>query len=226
MSVRLYVDAALRRDAEIDLPETAARHVQVRRLQPGDALRLFDGRGGEWDATVQQMGRQRVMVCVVTLALGMPANERMDWLVEKATELGAQAIVPLHTERSVLRLDAGRAERKRAHWQGIAAAAAGQCGRNRLPQIAPVQTLHALLAQPAAAARRLLLTPDAAAPPLAQAAAGAQALLCLSGPEGGLTPDEEAAARAAGFQPAQLGTRVLRAETAPLAVLAWIALNA
>ncbi len=214
MSVRLYVDAALRRDAEIDLPETAARHVQVRRLQPGDALRLFDGRGGEWDATVQQMGRQRVMVCV------------MDWLVEKATELGAQAIVPLHTERSVLRLDAGRAERKRAHWQGIAAAAAGQCGRNRLPQIAPVQTLHALLAQPAAAARRLLLTPDAAAPPLAQAAAGAQALLCLSGPEGGLTPDEEAAARAAGFQPAQLGTRVLRAETAPLAVLAWIALNA
>jgi 16S rRNA (uracil1498-N3)-methyltransferase len=213
--------------------------VQVRRLQPGDALRLFDGRGGEWDATVQQMGRQRVMVCVgahhaierelptpVTLALGMPANERMDWLVEKATELGAQAIVPLHTERSVLRLDAGRAERKRAHWQGIAAAAAGQCGRNRLPQIAPVQTLHALLAQPAAAARRLLLTPDAAAPPLAQAAAGAQALLCLSGPEGGLTPDEEAAARAAGFQPAQLGTRVLRAETAPLAVLAWIALNA
>jgi len=134
--------------------------------------------------------------------------------------------VPLHTERSVLRLDAERAERKRAHWRGIAAAAAGQCGRNRLPQIAPVQILHALLAQPAAAARRLLLTPDAAAPPLAQAAAGAHALLCLSGPEGGLTPDEETAARAAGFQPAQLGTRVLRAETAPLAVLAWIGLNA
>jgi len=238
MSVRLYVDAALRRDAEIDLPEAAARHVQVRRLQPGDALRLFDGRGGEWAATVQQMGRQRVAVRVgahhaierelrvaVTLALGMPANERMDWLVEKATELGAQAIVPLHTERSVLRLDAERGERKRAHWQGIAAAAAGQCGRNRLPQIAPVQPLQALLAQPAAAARRLLLTPDAAAPPLARAAAGAEALLCLSGPEGGLTPDEEAAARAAGFQPVQLGPRVLRAETAPLAVLAWIGLN-
>ena len=239
MSVRLYVAADLRRDAEIELPEAAARHVQVRRLQPGDRLCLFDGQGGEWTATVLQMGRQRVTVRVqqfdpverelarpVTVALGMPANERMDILVEKATELGVHAIVPLHTERSVLRLDDERAQRKRAHWQAIAAAAAGQCGRTRVPQVAPVQALPALLAAPAEGRLRLLLSPAPDASPLAAAAAGVQPLLVLSGPEGGLSPAEDAAARASGFVPASLGPRVLRAETAPLAVLAWIGLNA
>jgi len=239
MSVRLYVDLPLHAGLETALPEAAARHVQVRRLQPGEQVWLFNGQGGAWQAVVLQMGRSQVQVRVerfdaterelpqpVTLALGMPANERMDWLVEKATELGVHAIWPLHTERSVLRLDGERAERKRQHWQGIAAAAAGQCGRNRVPQIAPVQTLQALLARPADGSRRLLLAPDAKALPFARVAAGASALLTLSGPEGGLTPDEEAAARAAGFQPTHLGARVLRAETAPLAVLAWIGLNA
>jgi len=239
MSVRLYADLPLQAGLETDLPEAAARHVQVRRLQPGERVWLFNGQGGAWQAQVLQMGRSQVRVRVetfdaterelavpVTVALGMPANERMDWLVEKATELGVHAIWPLHTERSVLRLDGERAERKRQHWQGIAAAAAGQCGRNRVPQIAPVQTLQAMLARPDEGPRRLLLAPDAAAAPLASAAAGASALLCLSGPEGGLTPDEEAAARAAGFQPTHLGARVLRAETAPLALLAWIGLNA
>lgn len=238
MSVRLYVDAALRRDAEIDLPAAAARHVQVRRLQPGDPLRLFDGQGGEWRATVLRMGRSQVLVRVgdfdaaereaalaVTVALGMPANERMDILVEKATELGVHAIVPLLTERSVLRPDGERAQRKRAHWQGIAAAAAEQCGRNRVPQVAAVQTLGDFLARPADGARRLLLTPAADAAALRAAAAGADALLTLSGPEGGLSPAEEAAARACGFAATSLGERVLRAETAPLAVLAWVGLG-
>jgi 16S rRNA (uracil1498-N3)-methyltransferase len=160
MSVRLYVDAALQRDSELDLPAAAARHVQVRRLQPSDPLRLFNGQGGEWAATVLHMGRSQVRVRIqtfvpverelalrITVALGMPANERMDLLVEKATELGVHSIQPLHCERSVLRLAGERAERKRVHWQGIAAAAAEQCGRTRVPEVAAVLALDAFLAQ-------------------------------------------------------------------------------
>ena len=238
MSVRLYVDAAWQRDAEIDLPAAAARHVQVRRLQPADPLRLFNGQGGEWAATVLHMGRSQVTVRVgefdpverelalrVTLALGMPANERMDWLVEKATELGVHAVQPLLCERSVLRLASERAQRKREHWQAIAVAAAEQCGRTRVPQVAAVQTLGAFLAQPAGEALRLLLSLDDTTPPLHQAVSAAAAVLALSGPEGGLSPAEEAAARCSGYLPARLGPRVLRAETAPLALLAWIGLR-
>jgi 16S rRNA (uracil1498-N3)-methyltransferase len=238
MSVRLYVDAALRRDAEIDLPAAAARHVQVRRLQPADRLRLFNGQGGEWAATVLHMGRSEVRVRVdafdpverelglsVTVALGMPANERMDLLVEKATELGVHAILPLICERSVLRLAGDRAQRKRAHWQGIAAAAAEQCGRTRVPEVAAVQTLEAFLAQLPAQGLRLLLSPGEDVAALHAVAAGAQALLTLSGPEGGLSSGEEDAALARGFRRVRLGERVLRAETAPLAVLAWAGLR-
>jgi 16S rRNA (uracil1498-N3)-methyltransferase len=238
MSVRLYVDAALQRDAEIDLPAAAARHVQVRRLQPADRLRLFDGRGGEWTATVLHMGRSQVRVRVdtfdpverelglrVTVALGMPANERMDLLVEKATELGVAAIVPLLCDRSVLRLAGDRALRKRVHWQGIAAAAAEQCGRTRVPEVAAVQTFDAFLAQLPEHGLRLLLSPGDGAAALHAVAAGAKALLTLSGPEGGLSSAEENAALARGFVRARLGERVLRAETAPLAVLAWAGLK-
>jgi 16S rRNA (uracil1498-N3)-methyltransferase len=238
MSVRLYVDAALQRDAEIDLPAAAARHVQVRRLQPADRLRLFDGRGGEWAATVLHMGRSQVRVRIdafdpverelgieVTVALGMPANERMDLLVEKATELGVHAIQPLLCERSVLRLASDRALRKRAHWQGIAAAAAEQCGRTRVPEVGAVQTLDAFLAQLPQARLRLLLSPGEGVAALHNVAAGATQLLTLSGPEGGLSPIEENAAIARGFVRARLGERVLRAETAPLAVLAWAGLK-
>jgi 16S rRNA (uracil1498-N3)-methyltransferase len=238
MSVRLYVDAALQRDAEIDLPAAAARHVQVRRLQPADRLRLFNGQGGEWGATVLRMGRSQVRVRVdvfdpverelgvhVTVALGMPANERMDLLVEKATELGVAAVQPLLCARSVLRLAGDRAQRKRAHWQGIAAAAAEQCGRTRVPEVAAVQTLDAFLAQPPAPGLRLLLSLGEGVAALHQVAAGAHALLTLSGPEGGLSADEEDAALARGFVRARLGDRVLRAETAPMAVLAWAGLK-
>ena len=238
MSVRLYVDAALQRDAEIDLPAAAARHVQVRRLQPADRLRLFNGRGGEWAATVLHMGRSQVRVRVdafepvqrelgihVTVALGMPANERMDLLVEKATELGVASIQPLLCERSVLRLAGDRALRKRMHWQGIAAAAAEQCGRTRVPEVAQVQTLDAFLAITSEPGLRLLLSPGEGVAALHQVAAGERSLLTLSGPEGGLSSAEENAALARGFVRAGLGERVLRAETAPLAVLAWVALK-
>ncbi len=233
MTLRLHVDTPLSAPGPIVLPPGPARHVQVRRMQPGEALVLFDGLGGEWDARVREMGRRDVTVELgthrsierelavrVTLAIGMPANERMDALVEKAAELGAAVIQPLHTARSVLRLSGERAERRRAHWQGVATAACEQSGRTRLPELAPVRELDEWLrATVSRVAQKWLLAPESAAP-LAQARIGAHDLLVLSGPEGGLSPEESAQALAAGFTPWSLGPRVLRADTAPLAVLA------
>ncbi len=239
---RFYCPAPLQPDALLSLPAQAARHVQVLRLQPGQALTLFNGEGGEFAATVTQMGRSEVQVRVgahqpldraarhaVTLAVGMPANERMDWLVEKATELGAAALQPLMTERSVLRLSGERAEKKVAHWHSVAVAASEQCGGNRVPPVRPVSTLAAWLAGlPAApAGARLLLSLRPPCPGLlnavAQLAPDAPITL-LSGPEGGLSPVEEDAALAAGFVAVSLGQRTLRAETAALSALAALLL--
>jgi len=244
MGVRLYVAVArpLAAGQEIDLPEAAARHAQVRRVQPGERLVLFDGSGLEWPAEVLSIGRRSVRVALgdavavdreaalaVTLAVCVPANERMDALVEKACELGAAAIQPLLAERNVLRLEGERAERRRGHWQSIAAAACEQCGRARVPEVAPLRTLEAWLAAPPPADARWLLsladeaqairsTPKPAPRP-------AHGVLVLSGPEGGLTEAEQGAARAAGFVPVSLGPRVLRADTAPLAALTWLTLG-
>ena len=241
MTMRLFVPEALVADTELPLPEGAARHAMVRRVQPGDGLTLFDGRGSDWPAQVLAVGRHSVSVRVgapqavhremalqVTVAIAMPANERMDVLVEKATELGVALIQPLHSERSVLRLAGERAERKRLHWQAIAQAACEQCGRALVPQVAPVQDwqpwLRAVAAQSDGGARWLLsLQPGAQ--PVSALGLPATLLCTLSGPEGGLTGDEEEAARAAGFVAVDLGRRVLRSETAPLAVLAWAALR-
>jgi 16S rRNA (uracil1498-N3)-methyltransferase len=236
---RIFVEQLLAPGAEFALADKAARHVQVLRLQPGAELLLFDGQGGQWEAAVVRMTRSAVWVHVgahqalerelaahVTLAVGMPANERMDGLIEKATELGAVAIRPLVCERSVLRVDGARAERKAAHWQAIATAACEQCGRNRVPQVGAPQLLrdwlNALPREPATA-RWMLSLADAQSWPPAQWRGAAVEL--LSGPEGGLTLAEQAAAREAGFVAYCLGERVLRADTAPLAALAWIALE-
>ncbi len=218
------------------LPPGAARHVQVLRLQPGDALTLFDGRGGEYTATVERMGRSEVTVQVgahapvereprraVHLALGMPANERMDWLVEKATELGVASIQPLVSAHGVLRLAGERADKKRQHWEAVAAAACEQCGRNRVPQIHPVRPFADWIAAAPEGASRFVLSLAAGARPLAAAPGPAQDALVLSGPEGGLSAGEEALAIAQGFAPATLGPRVLRAETAALAALVRLA---
>jgi 16S rRNA (uracil1498-N3)-methyltransferase len=170
-----------------------------------------------------QAAVERELAHRVTLAVGMPANERMDALVEKATELGVAVLQPLMCERSVLRLSGERAERRRAHWQGIAIAASEQSGRTRVPQIEPVRSLTDWLPQPSAG-ERWLLSPGATRP-LAMPPKGAQEVIVLSGPEGGLSAAEEALARSAGFEPASLGPRVLRSDTAPLAVLAWLGLH-
>ena len=238
MPARFFIDRPLRAEETFPLPAGAARHVQVLRLQPGAAITLFDGAGGEWAATVLQMGRSEVTVQLgahapvdrelpldVTLALGMPANERMDAVIEKATELGVAAIQPLMCERSVLRLNAERAQKKVAHWQAVAQAACEQSGRTRVPAIGPVRTLSEWLAAlPAGGAARWMLSlGDAQA--VAAMARAAHGVVCLSGPEGGLAPGEESAARAAGFLPVSLGPRVLRADTAPVALLAHLALG-
>ena len=239
MPARIFVDQPLHPGAVIALPAAASRHVQVLRLQPGATLTLFNGHGGEHSASVVLMARSEVQVRVgahdaveretrrqVTLAIGMPANERMDTVIEKATELGAAAIVPLLCERTVLRLSGERAEKRLAHWRGVAVAACEQSGRTRLPAIAPVEGLAAWLQSlPDADAARWMLSLGEA-PALSQAAAleapRERPLCLLSGPEGGLTADEEALARRHGFTPLSLGPRVLRADTAPLAALACL----
>jgi 16S rRNA (uracil1498-N3)-methyltransferase len=236
---RIHVERPLAPGAEFALSAVGTRHVQVLRLQPGDALTLFDGSGGQWVSAVSGISRREVRVRTlhfeaaerelaqaVTLAVGMPANERMDALIEKVTELGVACIQPLVCERSVLRVAGERALRKAAHWRAVAVAACEQCGRNRVPELAEpiklVSWLHTLEGH--SGALWLLSTADDALP-WPPAARDAREVTVLSGPEGGFTAAEEAAARAAGFISHSLGSRVLRADTAPLAALAWIALE-
>lgn len=243
MPPRFFIDRPLQAGGSFALPAGPARHVQVLRLQPGAAITLFNGEGGEWAATVTQMGRSEVSVQLgahaevdrelplsITLALGMPANERMDAVVEKATELGVSVIQPLMCERSVLRLSGERAAKKVAHWQAVALAACEQSRRTRVPQIAPVRSLGEWLLElapgasvPNAPARWMLSLAEAR--PVAALALPQAGALCLSGPEGGLSPAEESSAREAGFVPVSLGPRVLRADTAPLALLGHVSLS-
>lgn len=248
---RFYCPVALAPGITLDLPDGAARHAQVLRLQPGSVITLFgftslQFTGGEFSATVTAMGRQSVQVLVgghdpiereagrvLHLAIGIPANERMDWLVEKATELGVATIQPLMTERTVVRLDAQRAVKKLAHWQSIAIAACEQCGRNRVPMIHPVlplarwlQLRSAATRQPESVALVLSLLPqsrDLREWTGTQQGLGAQAVTFLCGPEGGLGGAEETLAISGEHLPVSLGARVLRSETAALAALTLLA---
>ena len=229
---RLYCDLPLSPGAEIVLPEAAARHaVTVLRLQVGDTLNLFNGAGGEYRARLVAVGKretrarliefhaaERESPLEITLALGISAGERMDYSLQKATELGVTAIVPLATERSVVKLTGERSDKRLQHWQHVVIAACEQCGRNRVPAVAPVQNLYAYLAAVDRDARLLMLSPDAAMPLKQVPPSGAVVLLI--GAEGGLAPSEYQAAEASGFEPVSLGPRILRTETAPVAALA------
>jgi 16S rRNA (uracil1498-N3)-methyltransferase len=230
---RLYFPGDIPAHGVFNLPAEQAHHVaHVLRLTPGAAVVVFDGRGREYPATIERMAKSVVTVrvgparlvdrespLVVTLAQGISSGERMDYTVQKAVELGAHAIQPLATERSVVRLSPERAVKRVAHWQAIAVAACEQCGRNRVPAVLPVATLSSWLGSLAADAQRLTLAPDSART-LREIGRPAGSVLLLVGPEGGLAPREYADAQAADFQSVRLGPRVLRTETAALAALA------
>lgn len=233
-TIRIHVDLPLAVDDALTLPAQAGEHVaRVLRLAAGDSLTLFNGDGSDYPATIQAVGKREVVVWVdarqmlanesplpLTLAQGVARGEKMDLIVQKATELGVVRIVPLLTERSEVKLDAARAEKRLAHWRAVAASACEQSGRARLPEITPALSLPAWLDSLAEdAALRLALLPEAtrSSRELRFAAAGG---LLVVGPEGGLGERDVSALTAAGFDGLCLGPRILRTETAGLAALA------
>lgn len=236
MTPRFFIDpasAALAPHVELPLPEAVCRHaVQVLRLRDGDALTVFDGRGGEYAGTLVVRGRtaaaavgahvdvERESPHAVTLVQAIVAADVMDWIVRKAVELGAAAIAPVVSSRTQ-RAPAERLDRRLERWRQIAIAACEQCGRNRVPAVdAPVAFGEWIRTGPSRSGA-VLLDPSAPAS-LADATRVATVGAVLVGPEGGFVPDEVAAARAAGLATAHLGVRILRAETAALAALATI----
>jgi len=234
---RFFCPLPLAVGAAVELPDAVARHVQVLRLSCGDQIVLFNGEGGEYVAVLTTLEKRRARAEIktfspreaelpyaLTLAQALPEGSKMDWIVEKAVELGVAAVVPVAAQRSVVRLSAERAAKKMEHWQGVIAAASEQCGRNRLAHLAEPIDLHDWLRQRNLHCR-ILFSPRAGQslsdwarhhPP--------QALSLLVGPEGGLSEQEEEAALAQGMIALSLGSRVLRTETAGLAAVA--ALNA
>lgn len=233
---RLHVDLPLAEGAALELPPEAAHHaLQVLRLREGEAITLFDGRGGEYAARIAAIGRRTLRVEVgafspaerespleVTLLQGLSSGERMDVTVQKSVELGVHAIQPVAAEASVVRLSEERAVARRLHWQRVAIAACEQCGRNRVPPVEPLLPLARYV--PPAAALKLLLAPMASERLVAAAAHAPREIVLACGPEAGFSEIEERRLAAAGFRPVSLGPRILRTETAAPAALA--ALNA
>lgn len=234
---RFYCPQPLTSGATIDLPESVAHHLHVVRMQPGAALTLFDGRGGQYAATLLEIGKKRASATVldhealeaelpyaVTLAQGLPEGSKMDWIIEKAVEMGVARVQPLAAQRSVVRLSGERLDKRLAHWQEVAVAASEQSGRNRVLEVEPLRDCMAWMAAPATGTR-ILLSPRGQGSLAAWAHANpAQAVCLLIGPEGGFNEREEAAAIEAGALALTMGPRILRTETAGIAAVA--ALNA
>lgn len=230
---RFYCPDPLAPGARFALPEQAAHHAaKVLRLREGDAITLFDGNGGEFPAVIEQIGKRDVIAKIgqhipreceaplfVTLAQAISAGEKMDYTLQKATELGIAAIQPLESERSVVRLSGERAEKRAAHWQGVVISACEQSGRNRVPQVAPIRRYADWLGEAGKSGLRLMLSPDAPQS-LSDLPAPQQPVTLLIGPEGGFSENEVSAAKVCGFTPVRLGARILRTETAALAALA------
>ena len=234
---RFFCPVPLIIGAVIDLPETVAHHLFVLRLQMGDTIQLFNGEGGSYVASIAEIAKKRATAEIkvflqeevelpysLTLAQALPEGSKMDWIIEKAMELGVSAIQPLASQRCVVRLSAERAEKKLSHWQGIIVAAAEQSGRNRLAHLSAPLDLSKWLGQQDIH-QRIMLSPRAE-----QSLANwsrhhaPQAVSLLIGPEGGLTEEEEDFASRQGVIALSMGPRILRTETAGLAAIA--ALNA
>ena len=232
---RFFCPQPLIPGAIVDLPEAVAHHLHVVRQQPGDEVVLFNGEGGQARARLVEIGKRRASADVVvfedvdaelpypvTLAQGLPEGSKMDWIIEKAVELGVAAVQPLAAARSVVKLSGERAEKRQAHWEGVIVAASEQSGRNRLALLSPLQDFSRYIAQPAGQPR-ILLSPRATQSLAAWARDTApQAVTLLIGPEGGFSAEEEEAALAQGALALSMGPRVLRTETAGLAALATL----
>lgn len=231
--IRIHTPEPLQPGATARLGGQAAAHVaRVLRLRAGGAVTLFNGDGWDYPGTIAAIGAARVEVALqdrvaaapepplaLTLVQGISRGERMDFVMQKGTELGVARFVPVLATRGVVRLDARQAVRRMAHWQSVVIAACEQCGRARVPQVDTPQALQDWLARPAeAGARRVLLAPHASLP-LAALAPGPAAIDLLIGPEGGLEEPEYEAAVAAGYESRSLGPRTLRTETAALAAI-------
>jgi 16S rRNA (uracil1498-N3)-methyltransferase len=228
---RIHCDLRLGPGAQFALSPDAANHVgKSLRLKAGDAITVFDGRGGEYEATIQRMDKERVEVKTgawrdveresrlpVGLVQGLPEADKMDGVIQKSVELGVAWIQPVVCDRSVVRLSGERAARREAHWRRVAVAACEQCGRNRVPEVRPTLGFLSWIAL-ASEARRWMLQPDGES--FARQGAPAGPLEILVGPEGGLSDRERDLALGRGFEPVGLGPRILRAETAPVAALA------
>jgi 16S rRNA (uracil1498-N3)-methyltransferase len=231
---RVYVEQKLVSGKGVGLSEQAGLHLtRVLRLEPGTAITLFDGTGGEYQGTLERDGKnwwarvgahdpiERESPLSITLIQGIARGERMDLIVQKATELGVTRIVPVLAERSLVKVDERQRRRKHEHWQAIAVAACEQCGRNRVPRVAEPCGLGDALPRLAPASIRCLLAADGAQPLASISRSGADVVL-LIGPEGGLADNERRLASAHGFSAYRLGPRILRTETAGLTALATL----
>jgi 16S rRNA (uracil1498-N3)-methyltransferase len=230
---RIFCDVRLGPGAQFALAPDAAQHVsKALRLKAGDALTVFDGRGGEYDASIQRIERDRVDLKVgawrdveresalrIGLAQGLPEADKMDWVIQKAVELGVAWIQPLVCDRSVVRLSSERAAKREAHWRRVAIAACEQSGRNRLPDVRPTASFMSWIAVPAEGPR-WMLSPQSES--VARHAPPASPLELLVGPEGGLSERERELALSQGCESVALGPRILRTETAPIVALAAI----
>ncbi len=230
---RIHCDLRLGPGAQFSLSAEAAQHVaKALRLKTGDTIVVFDGRGGEYDATITRIDKEHVDVKVgawrdvdrdppirLGLVQGLPEADKMDWIIQKAVELGAAWIQPIVCDRSVVRLSGERAARRESHWHRVAIAACEQSGRNRVPDVRPTLGFQSWIAVPASTPR-WVLTPGAE--PIVAKNHPGEAVELLVGPEGGLSEREQELALSQGADPVALGPRVLRAETAPIAALAAI----
>jgi 16S rRNA (uracil1498-N3)-methyltransferase len=239
MKTRLFVSRDLINGAEAVIEGDRARYLgRVLRLKVGDEIAVFDGTGPEWSATIEAMTKSSATLTLgdrhepamesplrIHLVQGVSRGERMDFVVQKATELGVKRITPVLTEYGVVKLDDKRAAKRREHWEGVAASACEQCGRTRLPLIdAPLPLKHWFGAKPADADVDLILAPGASTP-LAGVAPPQTKVCILIGPEGGFSQTEYDDAEVAGFEAVSLGPRVLRTETAAAAALAVMQAN-
>ena len=242
---RFYSPEKITTGRIIELPHNVVHHaLRVLRLGRGDELILFNGNGGEFLAVIENIDKDGATVGIeayldieresplaITLGQAVCVNEKMDWIVQKAVELGVSRIQPLDTKLSLVRLSGERAEKRMKHWQQVIISACEQCGRNRIPQVLPLVSLSDWLGaqfnewkNPSSvnfSSLRFMLSPTARKglndfPESVTAAM----LTLLVGPEGGLTPEEEAAALVSGFAPLRLGKRILRTESAALAAVA------